>query len=343
MAGIPSLQSPAASERRPRFHGSRSHHHANRGATSCVLGGDNRGVDARPDSAGLLSSAPSSRRFEGGAALRWSGGSGRSPIPGFVETMLRPFVTLSARGRDIHSDVRDHCERHGCGTTVRPLLGGRVRGWVRETRTAGAIRSGRGSKPGMTSVAGAHLSPAARVWPRLTAVGAALAVIAWGLMERAAAVPVVVIAALSLLAAVVDARSHRIPNQLILGGLFALVAGGAVTAVGDHRGLIDVGGALFAGFVLSGAPLLGVMWLVRPATVGAGDVKLLTLQGAAIGLVAPLAAPIVLLIAGVTALGQSLVGGPRRAVPLGPGLAVGFVGAVVAGVTARVVFGGTYW
>ena len=37
------------------------------------------------------------------------------------------------------------------------------------------------------------------------------------------------------------------------------------------------------------------MWLVRPLSVGGGDVKLLTVQGATIGLLAPLAAPLVLL------------------------------------------------
>jgi leader peptidase (prepilin peptidase) / N-methyltransferase len=193
----------------------------------------------------------------------------------------------------------------------------------------------------MTSVVGARPSPSERLVPTPAAFGAAMSLAAWPIFGHAVAVPLVAVGGISMLAGVIDARTCRIPNRVAVAALFAFLAGAVVTAIGDHRPSGEVAGAALVGVVASGAPLLALVWLVRPASVGAGDVKLLTVQGATIGLLAPLAAPLVLLGGTLGGLVFSIVL-RRRGVPLGPGLAAGFIAALVVGIIANVLLGGTY-
>src|SRR4051812_14728487 len=194
----------------------------------------------------------------------------------------------------------------------------------------------------MTSVVGARPSPNDRLVAMPVAFGAAMSLAAWPISGHAVAVPLVAVGAISILAGVIDARTCRIPNRVAVAALVAFLADALITTLGDHRAPADVAGAALVGFVAGGAPLLAFMWLVRPASVGAGDVKLLAVQGATIGLLAPLAAPLVLLGGALGSLVFSAVLRRRTDVPLGPGLAAGFVAAVVFGTTANVLLGGTY-
>ena len=98
---------------------------------------------------------------------------------------------------------------------------------------------------------------------------------------------------------------------------------------------------MLAGWLLSGAPLLAVIWLVRPSIVGGGDVKLLSVLGCTLGLLAPHAVCVSILVAIIVALGQSVAARGRHVV-LGPGFAVGYAVAVVAGAAANEVLGGRY-
>jgi Flp pilus assembly protein protease CpaA len=135
----------------------------------------------------------------------------------------------------------------------------------------------------------------------------AAATLGWLGSGRAIAVPVAVVAVLSVQAAAVDARTLRIPNRLVLASLAAVACGVPLVAVADHLSEIDLVGGVGVGRFLSGAPFLLVGWAIWPAGVGGGDWKLLSVQGAAVGLLAPLAAPIILLVAAVGQIGPQLV------------------------------------
>jgi leader peptidase (prepilin peptidase) / N-methyltransferase len=194
----------------------------------------------------------------------------------------------------------------------------------------------------MTSVVGARPSPYERSVPSAAVLGAAVSLLAWSLLGHAVAVPLVAVGLVSLRAAVSDARTHRIPNRVAAAALAAFVAGAAVTALGDHRGPVELSVGAFAGFLLSGAPMLGLMWLVRPASIGAGDVKLLSVQGATIGVLAPFASALLLLGGVLLALVAAVLVGRRHSVPLAPGLAAGFLAATVVGIATNVLLGGMY-
>jgi leader peptidase (prepilin peptidase) / N-methyltransferase len=194
----------------------------------------------------------------------------------------------------------------------------------------------------MTSVVGVRPPPSERLVSVPAAFLVAVSLAAWAFSGRAVAVPLTAVGAISVLAGVIDARTSRIPNRVVLAGLVAFLAGAVITMIGDHRSPSGVTGAALVGVIASGAPLLALVWLVRPASVGAGDVKLLTVQGATMGLLAPLAAPIVLLGGALGGLVFTVVLRRCRTVPLGPGLAMGFIAAVVSGTTANVLFGGIY-
>jgi len=76
-----------------------------------------------------------------------------------------------------------------------------------------------------------------------------------------------------------------------------------------------------------------------PESVGGGDWKLLGVCGAAIGLIAPLAAALVLIVAAPAGYVQSWIRGRREDLPMGPGLAAGYVVAVVVAVLWPSLFG----
>jgi prepilin peptidase CpaA len=106
--------------------------------------------------------------------------------------------------------------------------------------------------------------------------------------------PHIVLAALVIAAAVVDWRTHRLPNVLTLGGL---LVGLAVGSLPGGIGALDASlGALTGLAALLPLYVLGV--------TGAGDVKLLAMVGAFLGLPDVLSALLVTLVAGgLVALG----------------------------------------
>jgi prepilin peptidase CpaA len=78
-------------------------------------------------------------------------------------------------------------------------------------------------------------------------------------------------------AAVIDIRTHRIPNRLVLAGLgFGLIYSAFVPFWGHHGFLWALGGAAI------GFGVLFPFWLLR--MIGAGDVKLMAAVGSLLGL-----------------------------------------------------------
>jgi leader peptidase (prepilin peptidase)/N-methyltransferase len=129
-----------------------------------------------------------------------------------------------------------------------------------------------------------------------------------------------------VIAALVDAVVHRLPNALVM----AAAAPVLVTLV--LRG--DLVGEAIAGAALLGGPLL-VTHLVAPSGMGFGDVKAGTVLGAALGLLAGSLALVALVIGLLAAATFGLLG-RRRAIALGPALVLGALLAVVLGYVAGV-------
>jgi leader peptidase (prepilin peptidase)/N-methyltransferase len=146
---------------------------------------------------------------------------------------------------------------------------------------------------------------------------------------------------LAVAAAFVDVRTRRIPNSVVVAIAAWLVVGAALAVVLDHRSVAETGGDVTAGWLLSGAPLVALIWVVRPAAIGGGDLKLLSLLACVVGLLAPYAAGLLVLSAVIVALAQATTSRSRN-VALGPGLALGYAVAVAAGVAANNVLGGRY-
>jgi len=116
----------------------------------------------------------------------------------------------------------------------------------------------------------------------------------------------VVLFFLLVYAAVIDVRSHRIPNRLVLAGLaFGLVYSVFVPFWGKHGFLWALGGAAI------GFGVLFPFWLLR--MMGAGDVKLMAAVGSLLGLQAiPMALLISLATSSVFAIAFSLHKGKLR-------------------------------
>lgn len=172
---------------------------------------------------------------------------------------------------------------------------------------------------------------------------AAVAAVAWVVAVVVAVVRggadgvrVIAVVAVGLVAAVAghhDQRTRRIPNRLVLtAGAAVATATGAVAVIErDLAGaLIDVG----LGIVLSGAPLLLLTWIVAPAAIGGGDWKLLTVLGAALGLLEPLAAPLIVVVACVVAVAVALAQ-RQRVIAFAVPLLAGFLVAIVVAATWR--------
>jgi prepilin peptidase CpaA len=108
-------------------------------------------------------------------------------------------------------------------------------------------------------------------------------------------------------AVVSDVRSHRIPNRLVLAGLgFGFIYSAFVPFWGHHGFLWALGGAAI------GFCVMFPLWLGR--MTGAGDVKLIAMAGALLGVDAIVPALIASFIAGgMFAVGFSLGHGKLRA------------------------------
>jgi prepilin peptidase CpaA len=116
----------------------------------------------------------------------------------------------------------------------------------------------------------------------------------------------VVLFCLLAYAAVIDVRSHRIPNRLVLAGLgFGLIYSAFVPFWGQHGFMWALGGAAI------GFGVLFPLWLLR--MMGAGDVKLMAMVGSLLGMQAVQTALIATLVAGaVFAVGFSVRQGKLR-------------------------------
>jgi prepilin peptidase CpaA len=142
----------------------------------------------------------------------------------------------------------------------------------------------------------------------------------------------VVLFTLLVTAAVIDVRRHRIPNWLTLGGLvFGLLYSAFVPFWGEHGFQWALAGAGI------GFGVLFPMWLLR--LTGAGDVKLMAMTGALLGLQAiPLALVGALAAGGVCAILYSIRHGNLRTM-LGNVVRMMHLGgiAVAAGLPVRTV------
>ena len=159
------------------------------------------------------------------------------------------------------------------------------------------------------------------------------------LAARSAVVGLVVVTSgIVLHAALIDARTSRIPNRLVLRGVAAVAVGVALSPWLDERSIGSVIGRAGWGLVLGGAPLLLALWVVRPSAIGGGDWKLLAVLGAALGLVSPIAAVVMTFVACVV---QVVVSAARRThvMPFAPSLAVGYAAAVAACAAAPTLLG----
>lgn len=110
----------------------------------------------------------------------------------------------------------------------------------------------------------------------------------------------VVVAVVSVAAAVVDRRERRIPNRLVLVGMVGTVLAVVVAGLVDHR-LGDAALGALAGMGGFAGPLLA-LHLASPGAMGFGDVKLGAVLGAGLGAAHPVLAPLGLLAGIVVAL-----------------------------------------
>lgn len=139
--------------------------------------------------------------------------------------------------------------------------------------------------------------------------------------DRAEVLMMPVLAMVAVIAAVIDARTLRIPNWLTGTGGFLF----AVLAV--HFSYLRDGSwqAVVAGAAIMGGPLLAAHLVSKSRTPGLGDVKLAAVLGAPLGAVSPVAAYWALLLALILGAGFGLIfqgATQRRVFPLGPAISL---------------------
>lgn len=154
-------------------------------------------------------------------------------------------------------------------------------------------------------------------WQLPTALGLAVLVLAVTGPTPLAA-PGVALAAIAPELARVDAREHRLPNRMTLPAIALGTASVAASALAGGPWIVPaVAGLAFGG---------GMLALSLAGGVGMGDAKL----AAVIGLASPSAAVAIgapllgLLLGGVAGTVALLRAGPRRRIPLGPFLVLGW-------------------
>ncbi len=133
-----------------------------------------------------------------------------------------------------------------------------------------------------------------------------------------------VFAAASLALAVIDVRSHRLPDSVVLPSL--LLVGVLLTAEAARTGAPERAIGVVAGAAGAFGVAL-VLHLGRPAAFGGGDVKLAALVGAPLGWYGPEAVAsglfLALLLGAAAALGVLLAGRRRAEIAYGPWLLLG--------------------
>jgi len=133
-----------------------------------------------------------------------------------------------------------------------------------------------------------------------------------------------VFAAVLVVLAVVDYRTRKLPNLIVLPATAFVLAAQVA---------LDPGGALeYVGAALGASLFLLVPALVKPEGMGMGDVKLALLLGAALGRSVVAALLIGLVAAGLVGaaiLARSGWAGRKTTIPLGPFLARGGLAALL--------------
>ena len=160
--------------------------------------------------------------------------------------------------------------------------------------------------------------------PGAGTIGAGLAIatlLAVVYVGRAEVLMMPALGMIAVTAAVVDARTLRIPNWLTGTGAFVL----AVLSV--HLVVVEntAWQPLAAGTAIMGGPLLAAHLVSKSRTPGLGDVKLATVLGAPLGAISPAAAYWALLMALSIGAGFGLIyqrATKRRAFPLGPAISL---------------------
>ena len=112
----------------------------------------------------------------------------------------------------------------------------------------------------------------------------------------ATALPLLALAALLSFAVATDLKSRRIPNRLVLAGIGLALALHALAWVVGGQGLAGPNPWSPLTGLLAGGATLMPLYLLRAC--GAGDVKLMAMVGAFIGVPAVLAAAVYTLLAG---------------------------------------------
>jgi leader peptidase (prepilin peptidase) / N-methyltransferase len=175
-------------------------------------------------------------------------------------------------------------------------------------------------------------APVRPVWPAL-ATGALSAAAAWHAGATWSAPVYVYFAVVSIPLAVVDLRTHRLPNAWTLTA-YPLVAVGLLLPSAVAGSWSDLGRAVAGGGILLGVYLL--LHLVNPSGMGLGDVKLSGPMGA---LLAWLSWSVLLVgtflgfaLGAVVGLGLMAVGraGRKSALPFGPFMLAGAWIAILA-------------
>lgn len=164
---------------------------------------------------------------------------------------------------------------------------------------------------------------------------------AWWASGYAVAVPITIVTLLTLLAAIVDFRVARLPNVASATAFaVALISAPLVASLDDRPVAATAVGAL-AGVAFSGAPILFLIWLVSPDSIGGGDWKMLGAVGAGVGLILPIAALAMTTIACVI---QITVGAARRirTMPFGPSIAAALIITLCLLPALVHIFGGPY-
>lgn len=204
----------------------------------------------------------------------------------------------------------------------------------------------RGQSPTVEPVAMTLVAPHVIVHVRaphivvgLAAAGAGSA--AWWVSGHAVAVPLALVTVLTLLAAIVDYRVGRLPNTATATAFAFSVVAIPLVAILDDRPVTAAGLGALVGVAYSGAPILFVIWLLRPNSIGGGDWKMLGAVGACVGLVLPVAA---LVMATIACVIQITVGAVRRitVMPFGPSIAAALVLTVCLLPILVQIFGGPY-
>ncbi len=141
-----------------------------------------------------------------------------------------------------------------------------------------------------------------------------------------AVITFVVGAVIALVAVVIDARTHRLPNRLV--GPLAAVGAIGLTVAAVFEPLLRIP-QLAVGALVFAAPWLFVH-LVRPSAIGFGDVKFAAALGLYLSWFDPLAGVTACVLTVLAAWPHSAVLVLRKTggtVPLGPYLLVGTVAA----------------